>query len=282
MPEALEHNRLPRNFHKTFKPERQYIAAMLRYAAAGKEGDYQAIAADTGIPTGTSSGKVPAILDYCRGMGLLRLSGADRSAIKRPELTSFGRMVLLEDPFLKTAISQWIAHLNLCSPLTGADVWYQLFFVGTQALGKSFPRTKLEYHLSVVYGVERGGLIGPMIGMYEDEASFKLCGALAEDAGIVMRRSAPLNNELGRGYGAWIINLLRDHFPNQQQVTLTDLDAVSGWRTIAGWDPTMYSRVLELVERKGLISVDRHMDPWLIQPQINVEEAWKRIYDDLL
>ena len=144
MPEALEHNRLPRNFHKTFKPERQYIAAMLRYAAAGKEGDYQAIAADTGIPTGTSSGKVPAILDYCRGMGLLRLSGADRSAIKRPELTSFGRMVLLEDPFLKTAISQWIAHLNLCSPLTGADVWYQLFFVGTQALGKSFPRTKLE------------------------------------------------------------------------------------------------------------------------------------------
>ena len=67
-------NRLPRNFHKSFKPERQYINAMLRFAAAGKSGDYQAMAADTGIPMGSSSGKVPAILDYCRGMGLIMLS----------------------------------------------------------------------------------------------------------------------------------------------------------------------------------------------------------------
>ena len=98
MPKAAGHNRLPRNFHKTFKPERQYINAMLRYAASDEEGDYQAIAASTGIPTGTSSGKVPAILDYCRGMGLIRLAVHDRSSIKNPDLTPFGRIVLLEDP----------------------------------------------------------------------------------------------------------------------------------------------------------------------------------------
>ena len=42
---------------------------MLRFAAAGKSGDYREIASETGIPMGNSSGKVPAIIDYCRGMG---------------------------------------------------------------------------------------------------------------------------------------------------------------------------------------------------------------------
>lgn len=121
-------SRLPRNFHKSFKPERQYINALLRFAAAGKSGSYQEIASETGIPMGVSSGKVPAIIDYCRGMGLIRLTGSNRTSIKKPDLTPFGRIVLLEDPFLKLNITQWVAHLNLCSPLCGAEVWYQTFF----------------------------------------------------------------------------------------------------------------------------------------------------------
>ncbi len=142
--------RLPRSFHKTFKPERQYIGAMLKYAGSGRQGDPQEIASATGIPTGTSTGKVPAILDYGRAMGLIQLTGAERSAVKKPELTSFGRIVLLEDPFLKTPITQWIAHLNLCGPIKGADVWYQTFFSGLPSLGMNFERTQLELYLSSV------------------------------------------------------------------------------------------------------------------------------------
>ena len=41
MPKITEHSRLPRNFHKTFKPERHYLNAMLRYAASGQEGGKQ-------------------------------------------------------------------------------------------------------------------------------------------------------------------------------------------------------------------------------------------------
>lgn len=282
MAEALEHNRLPRNFHKTFKPERQYINAMLRYAASGQEGDAQAIAAATGIPTGASSGKVPAILDYCRGMGLVRLIGTERSAIKKPGLTPFGRIVLLEDPYLKTRLSQWVAHLNLCAPLTGADVWYHTFFAGTQGLGMNFSRVKLEEHLSVIYGVEKCGLIGPLVGTYEDEAAFKVCGALTEVEGTIVRKSAPIADELGSGYGAWILQLMADHFPQQRQVSITELDAVAGWRTIPGWDVTSLQRALNLVERKGLIEVDRHMEPWLLLPKCAPDETWKHIYSDML
>ncbi|MFC1461780.1 hypothetical protein ACFLQR_04605 [Verrucomicrobiota bacterium] len=282
MPEVPEHNRLPRNFHKTFKPERQYINAMLRYAASGQAGDAQAIATATGIPTGASSGKVPAIMDYCRGMGLIRLVGPERSSLKKPDLTPFGRIVLLEDQYLKTSVSQWIAHLNLCAPLTGADVWYHTFFAGTQGLGMTFNRAKLEKHLSVVYGVEKSGLIGPLVGTYEDEAAFKVCGALTETDGIIVRKPAPIADELGLGYGTWILQLMADHFPKHRQVSIAELDRIAGWRTIPGWDITSLQRALNLVERKGLIEVDRHMEPWLLLPQCAPDETWKRIYSDML
>jgi hypothetical protein len=197
MPEVNEHNRLPRSFHMSFKPERQYINALLRFAASDKEGDHQAIAAATGIPTGESSGKVPAILDYCRGMGLVRLGGQERSAVKKPELTTFGRAVLLEDPYLKAGISQWIAHLNLCSPVTGADVWYQTFFRGTQALGMTFDRASLDTYLGLIYGVEKG-VVGPMVGMYEEDAAFHVCGALSVISGRIVRKPSAFQAKQSR------------------------------------------------------------------------------------
>jgi hypothetical protein len=282
MPESTEHSRLPRNFHRTFKPERLYLNAMLRYAASGQEGDYQAIAAATGIPTGASSGKVPAILDYCRGMGLVRLVGPERSSIKRPDLTPFGRIALLEDPYLKTTVSKWIAHLNLCGGVTGADVWYRTFHAGAQGLGMTFSRTALEEYLSATYGVEKNSLIGPLVGTYEDEAAFKLCGALSEADGIIVRKPAPIADELGLAYGAWMLQLMAEHFPEQRQVPITTLDAVAGWRTIPGWDVNALQRILALIERKGLAEVDRHMEPWLLVSKVAPCDTWKRIYSDML
>lgn len=276
------HNRLPRTFHTSFKPERHYISAMLRYAAGGNAGTYEEIRDATGIPTGAGSGKVQAVLDYGRGMGLLTLAGDARSAVKRPELTPFGRVVLLEDPYLKERVTQWLAHFNLCSPLTGADAWYHTFMVGTQVLGMKFARTKLEEHLSLVYGTQRSGLIGPLVGMYEDEASFALCGALRVDGSMVARTPAPIENEFGYGYGAWMLQLMSTHFPKAHQVTVTELDAQAGWRTIPGWDIPGLQRVLRLVERKGLIDVDRHMDPWILRGRHAAAESWKKVFDDLI
>ena len=276
-------HRLPRNFHKTFKPERHYINSMLRFAASGKSGNYQEIASSTGIPMGTSSGKVPAILDYCRGMGLIRLiSGSERSSVKNTELTNFGRIILLEDPFLKSPISQWLAHFHLCSPRIGADVWYQIFCKNVQALGKQFERSQLDSHLKLVYGSQSSKLVGPLIGMYEDDAAFKICGALSQSNGFVSKKEAPVFDELGRGYGAWILQLISDFFPKQQQVVVTDLDKVSGWRTIPCWSVSSVFNLLEILEKKDMIIVDRHMDPWLIQPSMTVEDAWRKIFDDMI
>jgi hypothetical protein len=255
---------------------------MLKYAGSGREGDFQEIGAATGIPTGISTGKVPAILDYCRGMGLVVLAGPERSAVKRPELTHFGRIVLLEDPYLKTPITQWVAHFHLCSSVKGADVWYHTFFDGTAALGMSFGRSELETHLSSVYGTEKAGLVGPLIGMYEDDAAFRVCGALSEIEGRILRKPAPISEEFGFAYGAWILEQLSEFFPDSGQVLVTDLDRKAGWRTIPGWDIRNCHKVLELLEHKGVLEVDRHMEPWLVRGSMTAVAVWKRIFDDLL
>ena len=274
-------SRLPRNFHKTFIPERQYLHAMLRFAAKDRSGDIQAISAETGIPTGASSGKVAPILDYCRGMGLIYQTEG-RSAVKKPQLTPFGRAVLLEDPFLKEPLTQWLAHLHLCDARNGAEVWYQTFFNGRTRLGMEFSRDSLEEWLASTCDVPKGRLIGPLVRTYEDASSFKACSVLSEEDGKITRKVAPVKEYMALGYGTWIISNMEAVAKLGAQVTVTELEAKCGWRTIAGWNLMEAQRVLELVERKGMLTVDRHMTPWILRAKDTAINLWRKIYSDLI
>lgn len=282
IPKLNKRSRLLRNFHKSFKPERQYINALLRFAAAGKEGDFHTIADEAGIPMGISSGKVPAILDYCQGMGLITLNDLAPSSIKRPTLTPFGRVVFLEDPYLKTSISQWIGHMNLCRPLYGADVWYHVFTRGASSLGARFERASLDSYLDLIYGSTNRSKIGPLIGMYEDEAAFSRCGVISDSGGVVTRKTAPIQEEYAIGYGAWLLQLIDENMPETDQITTQDLEKYTGWSAITGWDNNQQQRALDLIESTGVCSIDRHMQPWLIQAKSSPERAWRHIYDLLL
>ena len=283
MVDAKENNRLSRNFHKTFIPERRYLKAILQFASAGKEGDVQAIADATGIPTGKSSGKVMPAIDYCKGMGLITLSESSKQkAVKAPNLTPFGRIVLLEDPFLKEPVTQWMAHLNLCGAARGADIWYQVFFQGTQALGARFEKERLEAYLQNVYNSQAKNLMGPLVRMYDDPAAFAACGALVEKQGVIQRKTGPVNEEYAWAYSAWVLEAMEIFFPEQNQVTVTDLDRAAGWKTIPGWGIDESQQILALLEQKGLLTVERHMNPWIIQSVGTSSNVWKKIYDDLL
>lgn len=217
-------------------------------------------------------------------MGLIRLSPNSSAGIKFPELTPFGRVVLLEDPFLKEVITQWIAHFNLCSPKTGAETWYQVFFPGAQSLGAHFTREQLKSHLQLIFDTQNSKkLIGPLIGMYEEESAFKACGALYTDSdSTIYKAAAPVLDELARGYGAWMLQLIYDYFPDLHQISSTDLDKTAGWKTIPGWSVSSAIDILEILEQKAMISVDRQMEPWLIQPLMTPEEAWRNVYEDMI
>ncbi len=275
-------NRLPRTFHSTFIPERQYIAEMLRFAAGGKEGTYQDIRDATGIPMGEQSGKAQAILDYCRGMGLVVLEGKRQNSVKRPRLTHLGRKVFLEDRFLKESITQWVVHLNLCGALTGADLWHKAFCQTTPILGMRFTRERLDDYLKQAYSTNQSGLIGPLLRTYEEDAALSICGAVHGENGELVRRPAPVEAEFSFAYSAWLLELMTEHFPNTAQVSVSELEESAGWKKICGWDASTAQRALTIVENKGLITIDRHMNPWLIQAKSVPSEAWGRLYEDLV
>ena len=278
---ATEPNtRLPRNFHRTFKPERGYLAALLRYAATGKSGTLTEISEHTGIPTGASSGKVQPSIDYCSGMGLLETKKENNTY--KFSLTAFGRSVLREDPFLSTPVTQWLAHLQLCHPRKGADLWFHIFLEGAETIGMNFSRQFLENQLRTIYATDGRNPIGPVIGTYTDEASLGAAGVLTELKDQLHRASAPCSIESRRGYAAWLAQLLADFFPKARNVPVTDWERACGWKKTTGWHPSTAAEMLVEAEQFGIITVDRHMQPWLVDLRCSPDDCWDKIFDDML
>lgn len=271
---------LPINFHKTFIPERRFIAELLSYAALGKEGDFQEIAAETGIPMGGSTGKVPAILDYAQGMGLIEVSEGARKGAKRPVLTALGRTVYSEDRFLGESIVQWLVHMNLCRPDIGASAWNSVFALGRSTLGSMFTLTQTETYLQGIYGPGRDR-IGPLFSAYTEDAALGRAGVLMLKGEEIFRKRAPLSDNYASAYSAYILELMKSFFPGQGQVAVSDLQRETLWFDIGLWGTAEVERLLIIIERKGYLSIDKHMQPWIIEKKADADEVWPRIWDDI-
>jgi hypothetical protein len=275
--------RLPFSFHQTFIPERFYLSAMLSFAAAEKDCTVQEISAQTGIPMGKSNGKAPAILDYCCGMGLVTLP-PKAGAVKSPRLTAFGRVVLLEDKFLKQPLTQWLAHLHLCRADAGAEAWFLTFVKARRILGDSFTPEQQESFLRDQSGGKfQTSLVGPLIRTYTEPAGLldtRLFEVTA--SGGVSRRPAPLSKDFVRGYAAWLITLLETHFPNQREVAANDLKERTFWDDIGGWSPAQSDQLLTLIQEFHLIDINRQLRPWVITRLYPAADVWPTIYQDLV
>ncbi len=60
------------NFHETFAPEREHLGRLLRLADHMPFLTKEEVFAETGIPTGASSGKVVPHIKYAEYMGLVK------------------------------------------------------------------------------------------------------------------------------------------------------------------------------------------------------------------
>jgi len=277
------HDRLPLHFHQTFIPERHYLAALLRYAAGGPIGKtLKEISLITGIPMGESSGKMPAIMDYCRGMGLISLKNTDDGSLKMPQLTPFGRAAAIEDPHLSEEITQLLCHMNLCRSGYGADLWFMVFNAGNRVLGNNFSEQTLLKYLEGIYGRKKRSPIGPLIRTYTEETAFAKAGILKQSGDEIQRMSFNLRDIYANGYGTWIISQFQLHFPSSRQVATDDFERAVGLKNIALWSQEDYEEILFAAERKGFISVDRQMRPFIIMIKSDPVDAWDSVYGDLI
>lgn len=272
--------RLARNFHRTFIPERQYLGALLKYAAEEGLYDLQAIADSTNIPTGTSSGKALPTADYCRAMHLVVLNKNDGK--ERLELTTLGRTILLEDKFFMEPLTQWISHLFLCNQKDGAETWYQLFWNGFEILGECFEEEFLFKWICPILNVSDLKSLSPIFRMYSDDSSFAKCGAIQQHGSRYVRKKAPVEEAFAIGYAAWLVEAIEANGRHGAQVTVDELENFCGFRSITGWTLAESQQVLGLLEQKGLFSIDRHMRPWIVCNKQTAEELWKRLYEDFI
>lgn len=276
--------RLAKNFHRTFIPERQYLGQLLKYAADGKEYEKQKIADATGIPTGLSSGKSIPTADYCRGMGLVSLI-KPKTKDDNPTLTltPFGRAVFLEDKFFKEPFTQWLAHLFLCNEWRGADTWFYLFCESTHVFGTRFSyEDAMKWISPQIGGKDPETALSPTIRMYEDEASFGACAAIENRKSELSRVTAPISEEYAVGYAAWLSSCIERIGRAECQVTVDELETQAGFRRITCWSLPDSQRVLDILERKRLAEIDRHMHPWIVRFLFPSSVLWTRLYEDFL
>ena len=98
------------NFHQTFKPECQYISSILDIADGITWRSVKDISAVTGIPQGTSSGKVEPHISYAEYMGLVKSERKEKQI--KLSRTDLGEIIYMEDPGLQELLTKTLLHMR--------------------------------------------------------------------------------------------------------------------------------------------------------------------------
>jgi len=253
---------LPLSFPQTFLPERRLLAQLLPFAERKGKGNKILIGAETGIPTGKSTGKVEPMIFYALGMGLITAS--KEVGVWQLDLTPLGNIVLLEDPYFSELQTMWFVHLMLCrcTPANGkADAWYTLFSEGRFRVGENFRQDDFLEFL-----VERYGDIGSLkslsgiaIRTYLEDSCLGRIGVLEQkDDDLLIRQIAPVTKEFFPVYASYLYLMWDELFKDENQLSLDSFAQESRIFFIMGWNDSMVATWLDWMGDNGIIQVDRY------------------------
>lgn len=273
--------RLPLSFHMTFQPERHYLRALMIFAQSNDcPTAIETISEQTGIPTGKSSGKVRPLLQYARGMGLIKSVTKAGEGVQL-QLTSFGKKVMDEDSYLIEQTTQWALHLMLCRAQGGAEVWHAVFVEAPGALGRDFDEAHFEAYLENKYGSSRDA-VGPLVRSYADPAALGKAAAIQKEGGMIYLRKMPLQPAFFDTLGALLFLIWDDICPGESQVALSELESESGLMAATGWNIEEQSGFLASAESAGLFRVDRQTGAPILTRFKNTDDVLEVMYERLI
>ncbi len=253
---------LPLNFPQTFLPERRLLAQLLPFAERKGKGNKIFIGAETGIPTGKSTGKVEPMIYYALAMGLITAS--KEVGVWQLDLTPLGNIVLLEDPYFSEHQTMWLVHLMLCrcTPANGkADAWYALFSEGRFRVSENFRQDDFLDFLVERYGDVGSlkSLSGIAIRTYLEDSCLGRIGVLEQtDDDLLIRQIAPVMKEFFPVYASYLYLMWDELFYAENQISLDSFAQESRIFFVMGWSESMVATWLDWMSDNGIIQVDRY------------------------
>ena len=265
------------NFHQTFRPENQYIAAILYIAGDPKFRTVREISMMTGIPTGESSGKVEPHIVYADYMGLINYEKKDgKYSLKRSLL---GETIFKEDPGLQEKLTVLLCHSMIVRSENGARLWSAIFRNVMPRYKTGIKRDLLIKELNMnLEGKITTKNIAPFFGSYE--SFFDNLSVVSDDGETFRIVATTYDKEFIYVYGLALLAYWKEQYPDQDEITSDQLkDLYFG--NVYGWDSQEEYAVLEHLSDKGIIRMNRQLMPYTILRLVGYDDLIGRLYSEL-
>lgn len=265
------------NFHQTFRPEKQYIAAVLELA--GNEGLHSVkdISSLTGIPNGESSGKVEPHIIYADYMGLITYEKKDGMySLNRTEL---GEMIYIEDPGLQETLTILLCHCMMQRSDAGAPLWSYIFKSIFPMYKTGIKKDMLLKELEKSFdGKVNTKNIAPFYGSYD--SYFDSIGILEDEGDAVSIQQLQYDKEYIYVYAYTLLSYWDEKYPGQDEITSTQLDDLF-YGEVFGWGTQEEYQVLEHLSDYGIIRMNRQLMPYTVLKLVEKEDLIAKLFSEL-
>jgi hypothetical protein len=265
------------NFHQTFPPTLAYIGRLLDLAAREAVLTKEEISAETGIPTGKSTGKVEPHIDYSVLMGLIRDMPKNKEGKFQLILTPLGGEIVHEDRGFTETVTQLICHVRLTSPKTGADLWNAIIRDILPQHRNGVSSLVLEDELKKKFGPKVK--MGPFFSTYRESFSAFTLIDRTDDGVVVV--PLPYQRDLTFVYAYALIYEWEKTFPDRDEISANDLKELRFGCTF-GWSPQAEFEVLEHLNEMSIIRMNRQLSPFTLTRQKNSLDMIRALYSLLI
>ena len=265
------------NFHQTFKPEKHYISAIIEIAEDHAFKSVKEISQITGIPTGTSSGKVEPHIQYAAFMGLITYEKKDGEySLKR---TDIGEIVYVEDPGLQENLTILLCHCMMQREKAGALMWSSVFRKVMPRYKTGIKKNMLLMELnSVLEGNVTVKNLAPFYGSYD--SFFDSLGILMDDGDTVEVSALAYDRDFIYLYAYVLFEYWAERYPDHDEITSDELKDLN-FGIVFGWDTQEEYNVLESLSDKGLIRMNRQLMPYTVLKLVESEDLAGKLFNEL-
>ncbi len=273
----MTYNQTSLLFHQTFKPESQYISSILSLAINHQTLTTKEISLATGIPSGSSSGKVDPHMQYASFMGLISYEKKDGKY--EFKCTDLGNEIYLQDPGFQEKISILLCHGQICRNMNGAPVWAASFKEIFPQYHGNIDKDTLIRELSLILNVPISKkVLAPFFSSYED--FFNPLGLLSINNDNISISCLPFEKDFIYAYAHILFDLWENEYPSQEEITSNEFSKLCFGKTF-GWSNKTEYEFLETLNEKGLIRLNRQLIPFTILKNNSAESLICKIYSEL-